>query len=104
MVDLIRGMPVNQALETLKFVHRRVARMVEKIINSALANAEHDVNVDVNDLYVSKAVVDEGPLQGYRPRWRPVARGRAAPYTKRLSHIKITLSSPEADEPAQGEE
>lgn len=96
VVDLVRGKPVNQALETLKFVHRRAARMVEKIIRSALANAEQDVDVDVNTLYVFKAVVDEGPLLGYRPRWRPVSRGRAAPYTKRLSHIKITLKAPES--------
>lgn len=95
VVDLVRNMPVNQALETLKFVNRRAARMVEKVIRSALANAEQNVEVDVNTLRISKAVVDEGPLLGYRPRFRPISRGRAVPFTKRLSHIKITLSAPE---------
>ncbi|MHC4942475.1 MAG: 50S ribosomal protein L22 [Planctomycetota bacterium] len=95
VVDLIRGMPVNEALETLNFVHRRAARLVEKVIRSALANAEQNVDVEVNSLYISKAVVDEGPLLGYRARFRPISRGRAVEIKKRLSHIRITLSTPE---------
>ncbi|MBU0756017.1 MAG: 50S ribosomal protein L22 [Planctomycetes bacterium] len=97
VVDLIRDMPVNQALETLKFVHRRAARLVEKVLRSALANAEQDVDVDLNTLHISKAVVDEGPLLGYRARIRAVSRGRAVSIKKRLSHIKITLSTPESE-------
>lgn len=104
VVDLIRGLPVNNALDTLQFVHRRAARLVEKVIRSALANAEQDVSVDVNELYVSRAVIDEGPLLGMRPRWRPISRGRAVPVRKRLSHIKITLSSPETEEAKENEE
>jgi large subunit ribosomal protein L22 len=102
VVDVIRGMPVNQALETLGFIHRRAARMVEKILRSALANAEQNVDVDVDELLVSKAVVDEGPLLGMRPRFRPISRGRAVPIRKRLSHIKITLSGPGKEEPGEG--
>ena len=98
VVDMIRGMPVNNALDTLQFVHRRAARLVEKVIRSALANAEQDVNVDVNELFISRAAIDEGPLLGMRPRWRPISRGRAVPIRKRLSHIKIALSSPEIEE------
>ena len=93
VVDLIRGMPVSNALDTLKFVHRRAARLVEKVIRSALANAEQNVEVDIESLYVSKALVDEGPLLGMRPRWRPISRGRAVPIRKRLSHIRIILST-----------
>lgn len=97
VVDLVRNMPVNDALETLKFVHRRAARLVEKVVRSALANAEQNVDVDVNSLFISKAVVDEGPLLGYRARFRAISRGRAVPIKKRLSHIKITLTAPEED-------
>lgn len=99
VVDLVRGKNVNTALDTLKFVHRRAKPMVEKIIRSALANAEQNVEVDLNNLVVSHAVVDEGPLLGGRSRWRPISRGRAVPILKRTSHIKITLSeAPEEDE------
>lgn len=97
VVDLIRNKPVNEALETLKFTHRRAARMVEKVIRSAVANAEQNVDVDVNSLLISKALVDEGPLLGYRARFRPISRGRAVAIKKRLSHIRITLSTPEPD-------
>jgi len=105
VVDLIRGRPVNEALETLRFVHRRAARMVEKVVRSALANAEQNAEIDVDHLRISKAVVDEGPLLGFRPRFRPISRGRAVPIRKRQSHIRITLSTPEAPVEAQaGEE
>ena len=104
VADLVKGMQVNQALDTLQFVHRRAARLMEKVIRSALANAEQDVNVDVNELYISRAVVDEGPLLGMRPRWRPISRGRAVPIRKRLSHIRITLRSPETEETEGNEE
>ena len=104
VVDLIRGKPVNDALDTLRFVHRRAARLVEKVIRSALANAEQDAEVDVDSLYISRAVVDEGPLQGGRPRWRPISRGRAVPILKRTSHIRITLSTPAGVASAESEE
>jgi large subunit ribosomal protein L22 len=104
VVDLIRGQPVNTALDTLRFVHRRAARLVEKVVRSALANAEQNVEVDIDSLYVSRALVDEGPLLGLRPRWRPISRGRAVQIRKRLSHIKITLSTAEEPVPLEGQE
>jgi large subunit ribosomal protein L22 len=104
VVNLIRGEPVNAALDTLNFVHRRAARLVEKVIRSALANAEQNAEVDIDSLYISRAIADEGPLLGMRPRWRPISRGRAVPIRKRLSHIKITLSTPEEVEPREGAE
>ena len=92
VVDIVRGMQVNEALDTLKFVNKRAKPMVEKVIRSALANAEQDVNVDIDNLVISKAIVDEGPLLGGRARWRFISRGRAVPILKRTSHIKISLS------------
>jgi len=92
VVDLIRGLNVNEALDTLKFINRRAKPMVVKVIRSALANAEQNVDVDIDDLVISRAVVDEGPLLGGRGRWRPISRGRAVPILKRTSHIKISLS------------
>ena len=62
------------------------------------ANAEQNVDVDVETLKVSRAVVDEGPLLGGRPRFRPISRGRAVPIRKRLSHIRITISAPDKEE------
>lgn len=92
VVDLVRGLNVNEALDTLKFVNRRAKPMVVKVIRSALANAEQNVDVDIDTLVISRAVVDEGPLLGGRGRWRPISRGRAVPILKRTSHIKISLS------------
>jgi large subunit ribosomal protein L22 len=108
-VDMVRGLPVNRALEVLEFTHRRGARLVEKVIKSALANAQQDENIDVNSLVIAEARVDDGPLLGGRPRWRPASRGRAAPIRKRTSHILIGLGAapgsvlrelPSAAEPA----
>lgn len=89
--DLVRGLPVNRALELLQFTPLRSARFVEKVLKSAIANASHDDTVDVNSLYISESRVDEGPLLGGRPRWRPASRGRAMPIRKRTSHIHVGL-------------
>ena len=104
VVDLVRGQNVNRALDTLKFVHRRAKPMVEKVIRSALSNAEQNVDVDLNNMIISRAVVDEGPLLGGRARWRPISRGRAVPILKRTCHIKITLSDAGEDEEEAGGE
>lgn len=98
VVDLVRGLNVNEALDKLKFINRRAKPMVAKVIRSALANAEQNVDVDIDELVISRAVVDEGPLLGGRGRWRPISRGRAVPILKRTSHIKITLSDGADDE------
>ncbi len=99
VVDLVRGKDVNEALDALKFLNRRAKPMVEKVIRSALANAEQNVDVDIDNMVISRAVVDEGPLLGGRGRWRPISRGRAVPILKRTSHIKITLSEKTEEEP-----
>ena len=87
MIDLIRGLPVNQALSVLAATHKRAAPMIGKVLRSAMTTASLDTDVD--KLYVAKALVDDGP----RRRWRlPRARGYATPILHRMSHITITLS------------
>lgn len=97
VIDLVRGLPVNQALVALERSPKRAAALVRKVVRSAVANAEQKTggSVDLNDLFVSEARVDEGPLLGGHIRWRPAARGRAMPYRKRTSHIHIHLSTAE---------
>ena len=100
VMDLVRGRSVNDALATLRFVHRRASPMIQKVIRSALANAGQDLDVDVNRLYLAEARVDEGPLLGGRARWRPRAQGRAYPILKKTSHIAVILAeAPELSEP-----
>ena len=94
VADLVRGLPVNRALVLLDHSPKRAAVLVKSVMRSAVANAEQKTggSVDLNDLVVSTARVDEGPLLGGHIRWRPAARGRAMPYRKRTSHIHISLS------------
>ena len=91
VVDLIRGRKVGEALNLLKFTRRRAAKIVEKVLKSALANATHKEIGDVDDLKVSKAYVDGGPME---KRIQPTAMGRAWAIHKRMSHITIVLSPP----------
>ena len=95
VVDLVRGLPVNRALTLLERSPKRAAVMVRHVMRSAVANAEQKTggSVDLNDLVVSQARVDEGPLLGGHIRWRPAARGRAMPYRKRTAHIHIALAA-----------
>ena len=94
VVDLVRGLPVNRALVLLDRSPQRAAVLVKSVVRSAVANAEHKTggSLDLNDLVVSTARVDDGPLLGGHIRWRPAARGRAMPYRKRTSHIHLALS------------
>jgi large subunit ribosomal protein L22 len=69
-----------------------------------LANAEQEVEADLNRMVISRAIVDEGPLLGGRARWRPISRGRAVPILKRTCHIKITLSDAGEEEEGHGNE
>lgn len=93
VVDLVRGMPVNRALTVLQRSPKRAAVLVQAVVRSAVANAEQasEGAIDLNDLMVGEARVDEGPLLGGHMRWRPSAKGRAMPYRKRTSHIHIRL-------------
>jgi large subunit ribosomal protein L22 len=84
VVDVVRGRTVNEALALLQFMPQGAARDVYKVIKSAAANAENNFELDVNDLYVHRIYVDEGPTL---KRFRARAHGRVAPRLKRSSHI-----------------
>lgn len=88
VADLIRGKPVGDALNVLDYTPKRAARIIAKTLRSAVANAEDQQNVDVDDLYVKRAYVDEGPTQR---RMLPRAHGRATRILKRSSHITVIV-------------
>lgn len=90
VVDHIRGDKVEDARIKLQFMARHVARDVLKVLNSAVANAEHNHEIDADELRVAIAYVDEGPTL---KRWRPRARGRATQILKRTSHITVVVSN-----------
>ncbi len=89
VVDLIRGKQVGEAIAILKHTPKAASPIVEKLLKSAVANAEHNYDMDVNNLLVSKVHVDEGPTM---KRFRPRAQGRASQINKRTSHITIVVS------------
>lgn len=88
VADLIRGKFVNEALDVLRYQPQRGARMLEKVLKSALANAEDRRAPNLNHLVVADVRVDQGPMF---KRMRPKARGMAAIIKKRMSHIQIVL-------------
>jgi large subunit ribosomal protein L22 len=95
VLDLVRGMPVEDARDVLTFTNRRAAGTVLKVLDSAVANAEHNFALDGDELFVAEAFADEGPtLKRYRPR----ARGRATRINKRTSHITIVVADEEDEE------
>lgn len=89
VLDLIRGESCERADEILQFSERRIAGAVARCMDSAIANAEHNANLPVTELYVAACYADEGPTL---KRWRPRARGRATPIMKRTCHITIVLA------------
>jgi len=89
VIDLIRGLPVGEALVRLSVTNKGVAPAVAKVLNSAVANAQDRGDVDVDDLRVSAAWVDEGPRL---KRLRPAPMGRAFRYFHRMSHIIVSVS------------
>ena len=103
VVDLVRGIPVDQALSILEFAPQAAAETVHKVLRSAVANAQTTEGLDTHDLVVSVAHVDEGPTM---KRWRPRAQGRATRINKRTSHITLVVQpasvvSPELLKPAK---
>ena len=89
VLDLVRGMPVEDARDVLMFTNRRAAETIRKVLDSAVANAEHNYALDADELFVDQAFADEGPTL---KRWRPRARGRATRINKRTSHITIVVT------------
>jgi large subunit ribosomal protein L22 len=96
VLDLVRGLPVGEAAEVLQFTDRGPSVVIAKVLASAIANAEHNDELDGDSLYVSACYADEGPTL---KRWRPRARGRATRIRKRTCHITIIVS-PMPDEMA----
>jgi len=88
VVNLIRGKPVERALSLLEYTPKRGARLVAKTLRSAVANAESTQRVDIDQLYVKRAFVDEGPTA---KRFLPRAHGRATKVFKRTSHITVVV-------------
>ena len=92
VIDLVRGKPVLEALNILKFIPNKSAEPVHKLIRSAIANAEENFGVARDDLYVYKIFADEAPTRKWR---RFGARGRFKPILRRRSHITVVLREAE---------
>jgi large subunit ribosomal protein L22 len=88
IMDQVRGKKVEEAMNLLSFTPQKGAFVLKKLINSAVANAEQNLNMDVDNLYIKRAFADEGPtLRRFRPR----AMGRATRIRKRTSHLTVIL-------------
>jgi large subunit ribosomal protein L22 len=94
VLDVVRGMPVQEALDILRFQPQAASEPIGKVLASAVANAENNKQLDPRSLFVSQAYVDEGPTL---KRFRPRAQGRAYRIRKRTSHITIVVQSVLAD-------
>ena len=92
VADTIRGRTANQALDLLQFSPQRAAAFYLKVLQSAIANASQDENINLNSLYVADCRADEGPMLNNRLRWRPGPQGRAMPYAKKTSHLTVRVS------------
>ena len=88
VANLIKNLPAGKALDQLQFINKLAARPVAKLINSAMANAEHNFDLAKDNLFIKEITVGEGPTL---KRWLPRAHGRATPIRKRTSHINLTL-------------
>jgi large subunit ribosomal protein L22 len=90
VLDLIRGRDAGDAMNLLRFTKKRMAKEVEKVLRSAIANIEGKSDtIDVDDLYVSEAYANDGPRVG---RIRPAPQGRAHPYQRRTCHIIVKVA------------
>ena len=100
VVDLVRGKDLNEALTILKFTPGKGSELVEKVVQSAAANAENNHNMNLDELYVAEINANQGPTM---KRWRAGAQGRAGMILKRTSHIYVTLKEKPAKKPAKAE-
>jgi large subunit ribosomal protein L22 len=95
VIDLVRGLEANAAMDVLQFTPNAAAHPVIKVLRSAIANAEENFGVSRDELYVHKIVADQGPTR----RWRRFgARGRFKPLKRRYSHITVVLREREVEE------
>ena len=89
VADQVRGLPVEQALQLLAFSSKKAASIVKKVLESAIANAEHNDGADIDELKVAKIYVDQGPTL---KRMRARAKGRGTRILKRTSHITVAVA------------
>jgi len=89
VADQVRGLPVHKALDVLAYSPKKAAVLVKKVLESAIANAEHNFSADIDELKVAKIFVDEGPTM---KRIKPRAKGRADRIMKRTSHITVIVA------------
>ncbi|MFQ5470621.1 MAG: 50S ribosomal protein L22 [Gammaproteobacteria bacterium] len=89
VADQVRGLPVENALNVLAFSNKKGAVLVKKVLESAIANAEHNEGADIDELKIASIYIDEGPTH---KRFRARARGRGTRILKRTSHITVTVS------------
>jgi large subunit ribosomal protein L22 len=89
IIGTVKGKPVEDALNKLKFMPQKAAGILEKVVRSAVANAEQKESMDVDRLVVYNVYADQGPSM---KRWRPRARGRATRILKRSAHITVILA------------
>lgn len=92
VIDLIRGKKVGEALAILKHTPKAASEILEKVLNSAVANAENNHNMNVDNLYISEAYANQGPTL---KRFRPRAQGRGVRILKRTSHITLIVKEKE---------
>ena len=95
VADVVRGQPVDEALSLLRAMPQRAARVVEKVVRSAVANAEHNLELDRSTLVVARVAVDRGPGGSLWKRLVPRARGRADIMTRRNCHVTVVVAERE---------
>jgi large subunit ribosomal protein L22 len=88
VADQVRGLKVDRAINLLTFSEKKAAALMKKLLESAVANAEHNDGLDIDELFIEHVSVDEGPTM---KRWRARARGRTAKILKRTSHVTIKV-------------
>ena len=89
VADMVRGQPVGHALAVLAYTPKKGAKIVRKVLESAIANAEHNLEADIDTLSIARIEVDEAPVA---KRFHARAKGRGNRIVKRLSHIKVTVA------------
>lgn len=88
VADQVRGLPVESALQVLSFSPKKAAGIIKKVLESAIANAEHNEGADIDELKVKTIFIDQGPTMR---RWRARAKGRVNHIIKRTSHITVMV-------------
>lgn len=98
VTELVRGKDLEEALNILKFTPGKGAEIIEKVVQSAAANAENNFDMNVDDLYVAEVYAHQGPTM---KRWRAGSQGRASVILKRSSHVGVTLKERNSDKEVQ---